>query len=111
MMSNDRFVYVTYIRTTPEKLWSALTAPEFTRKYWFGTRQESNWETGSTWRLMTPDGRLADGGKILEIAPPRRLVVSWRHELDSKMYAEGFSRATFELEQQGEAVKLTVMHE
>ena len=45
--SNATFVYVTFIRTTPERLWSALTSPEFTRKYWYGTHKESDWEAGS----------------------------------------------------------------
>ena len=59
---SEKFVYVTYIRTTAEKLWAALTKPEFTRKFWFGTVHECEWQTGSPWRLMTPDGRVADSG-------------------------------------------------
>ena len=110
-MGNDRFVYVTYIRTTPEKLWAALIEPEFTRKYWAGTWQDSNWEPGSPWRLMIPDGRVGDSGEVLEIEPPRRLVLSWRNEFMPELRAEGYSRATFELEKQGDAVKLTVTHE
>ena len=53
----SRFVYVTYIRTTPEKLWEALTQPEFTRQYWASTWQESDWTPGSSWRAMIPDAR------------------------------------------------------
>jgi uncharacterized protein YndB with AHSA1/START domain len=111
MSNSDRFVYVTYIRTTREKLWEALTKPEFTRQYWAGTWQESEWQEGASWRIMIPDGRVGDSGKILEIDPPRRLVLSWRNEFVPEMRAEGYSRATFELEQQGEAVKLTLTHE
>jgi uncharacterized protein YndB with AHSA1/START domain len=110
-MASSRFVYVTYIRTTPEKLWRALIEPEFTRRYWFGTSQESQWQRGSSWRNMLPDGRVADSGEVVEIEPPRRLVLSWRNEFMSELRAEGYSRATFELEQQGESVKLTVIHE
>jgi uncharacterized protein YndB with AHSA1/START domain len=110
-MNNDRFVYVTYIRTTPEKLWRALIEPEFTRQYWVGTWQESQWKVGAPWRIMIPDGRVGDSGEILEIDPPRRLVLSWRNEFKSELHAEGYSRATFELEPQGDAVKLTVIHE
>jgi len=109
--SESRFVYVTYIRTTPEKLWKALIDPEFTRRYWFDTRQESQWKPGTSWRIVAPDGRVADSGQIVEIEPHRRLVVSWRHEIDPEMRAEGYSRMTCELEPQGEAVKLTIIHE
>jgi uncharacterized protein YndB with AHSA1/START domain len=110
-MADSRFVYVTYIRTTTEKLWQALIDPEFTRRYWCETRQESEWKPGSSWRVMAPDGRVADTGEILEIEPHRRLVLTWRHELRPEVRAEGHSRLTYELEQQGDSVKLTVTHE
>lgn len=110
-MANSRFVYVTYIRTTPEKLWRALTEPKFTRQYWAGTSQESDWKKGASWRLMIPDGRVGDAGEVLEIDAPRRLVLSWRNEFKPELKAEGPSRATFELEQQGDMVKLTLIHE
>jgi uncharacterized protein YndB with AHSA1/START domain len=110
-MASSRFVYVTYIRTTPEKLWQALTDPEFTRQYWAGTRQESAWTPGASWRNMIPDGRVADSGEVLEIEPGRRLVLSWRNEFVPELRAEGHSRLTYELERQGESVKLTVIHE
>jgi uncharacterized protein YndB with AHSA1/START domain len=110
-MSETRFVYVTYIRTTPLKLWRALLDPEFTRQYWFETRHDCEWVAGSPWRLIIPDGRAAHTGEVLEILPERRLVLSWRAEFDSEMHAEGYSRVTFELEPKEEAVKLTVIHE
>ncbi len=110
-MSNDKFLYVTYIRTTPEKLWDALTKPEFTRAYWFGVSHECDWEVGSPWRLVFSDGRLADSGEVLEIDRPRRLVLSWRNEFRPEVKAEGYSRATFAIEQAGDMVKLTVTHE
>jgi uncharacterized protein YndB with AHSA1/START domain len=110
-MAESRFVYVTYIRTTPEKLWQALTDPEFTRRYWVGTWQESEWKPGAPWRIMAPDGRVADAGEALEIEPGRRLVLSWRNELFPEARAEGHSRLTYELERLGESVKLTVIHE
>lgn len=110
-MSDDRFVYVTYIRTTPDKLWEALTTPEFTRRYWFGVSLESDWTVGASWKLVFEDGRIADAGEVLEIDPPRRLVLSWRHEWRPELHAEGFAKATFELDQQEELVKLTVVHE
>ena len=110
-MANSRFVYVTYIRTTPEKLWQGLTDPEFTRRFWCECWQESEWKTGASWRLMIPDGRVGDSGEILEIDPPRRLVVSWRNEFKPELREEGYSRMTYELEKPGESVKLTVIHE
>lgn len=103
--------YVTYIRTTREKLWDALTKPEFTRAYWWGMWQDCEWQAGSAWRMMFPDGRIADTGEVAEIDRPRRLVLSWRHEYKPELKAEGYSRAAFELEQIGDAVKLTVTHE
>jgi uncharacterized protein YndB with AHSA1/START domain len=108
---SSKFVYVTYIRTTPAKLWDALTRPEFTARYWCECRHESDWKAGSSWKLMIPDGRVGDGGEVLEIDPPRRLVLSWRNEFMPEMRAEGTSRCTFDLEQAGDAVKLTVSHE
>ena len=110
-MASSRFVYVTYIRTTPEKLWQALIDPEFTRRYWCDTHQESDWKEGASWRIMIPDGRVADSGEVLEIEPPRKLVLSWRNEFRPEVRAEGYSRLTYQLEPVGESVKLTVIHE
>ena len=108
---NSSFVYVIYICTTPEKLWRALIAPEFTRQFWAATVQDCDWTVGASWKLMIPDGRVADAGEVLEIDPPRRLVLSWRNEFEPELRAEGFSRLTYLLEPQGEMVKLTVSHE
>jgi uncharacterized protein YndB with AHSA1/START domain len=110
-MSNSRFVYVTYIRTTPDKLWRALMDPEFTRQFWCATWQESEWKAGASWRIMIPDGRVADAGEVLELEPQRKLVLKWRNEFRPELRAEGFSRMTYELEKIGESVKLTVIHE
>jgi uncharacterized protein YndB with AHSA1/START domain len=110
-MKKDQFVYVTYIRTTPEKLWKALIDPEFTRKYWAETWQESEWKPGASWRIMIPDGHVADSGEVLEIEPHRRLVLKWRNEFRPELKAEGYSRLTYQLEKEGNSVKLTVIHE
>src|ERR1051325_943732 len=75
-MSGSRFVYVTYIRTTPEKLWQALTTPEIIKQYRFGMSVESEWKVGSTWRMYA-DGSLMDSGEILESVSQKRLVMSW----------------------------------
>jgi uncharacterized protein YndB with AHSA1/START domain len=106
----ERFVYVTYIRTTPEKLWAALTEPEFTRKYWAGTHQESEWRVGSSWKAFAPDGRLVDAGKIIEHDRPRRLVLTWGHQLLPDLKGD-VTTLTYELEVVGDAVKLTLTHE
>jgi uncharacterized protein YndB with AHSA1/START domain len=110
-MTDSKFVYVTYIRTTPEKLWEALTKPEFTRAYWFGVTHDCAWEIGSPWRLIFSDGRVADTGEVVAIDRPRRLVLKWRNEFRPELKAEGYSRATLELEPMGDTVKLTVTHE
>jgi uncharacterized protein YndB with AHSA1/START domain len=110
IMADSRFVYVTYIRTSPAELWTALTNPEFTQKYWSGVRAESEWRAGSSWRLVFADGRVADTGEIVEADPPRRLVIKWRNEFRPELKEEGYSRCTMELEPLEGAVKLTVTH-
>jgi uncharacterized protein YndB with AHSA1/START domain len=105
------FVYVTYIRTTPEKLWDALRKPEFTRQYFFGAIQESDWKAGSSWKMIGESGTVTDAGSVLEIDPPRRLVLKWRNEFMPELTAEGYSRCTFELTPQNGVVELKVTHE
>ncbi len=105
------FTYVTFIRTTPDQLWSAVTDPEFMKKYWFGMQIQTDWKTGSSWNLMFPDGRLADGGEIVEIDPPRRLVLKWRNHWKPELKSEGDSLFTMDLETlDGGAVKLSITH-
>ncbi|MDZ4868732.1 MAG: SRPBCC family protein [Alphaproteobacteria bacterium] len=110
-MSNSRFVYVIFIRATPEKVWEGLTSPEFTKQYWAGTWHDTTWKKGASWKLMIPDGRIGDAGEIVEIDRPRRLVLKWRNEFMPDMREEGFSRCTFELEPVADTVRLTVTHE
>ena len=110
-MPNSRFHYVTYIRTTPEKLWAALTEPEFTRQYWFETHQECDWKPGSTWKLVFADGDLADAGEVIESDPPHKLVLAWRNNFMPDLRAEGESRLTYEIQSCGDQVRLTVVHE
>jgi uncharacterized protein YndB with AHSA1/START domain len=109
--AESKFVYVTYIRTTPEKLWRALTEPEYTRQIWAGTTQECTWEPGAPWRLLKPDGTVADSGEVLEIEPHKRLVLKWQNHLFPEVMAEGFSRMSYEIEQKDDSVKLTITHE
>ncbi len=108
---SSRYVYVTYIRTTPQKLWDALTKPEFQKQYWFDIHQESEWKPGASWTMKFADGRVADAGEILEADPPRRAVIKWRHELRPELKAEGFGRCTYEIEPDGDVCRLTILHE
>jgi uncharacterized protein YndB with AHSA1/START domain len=108
--ANSSFVYVTYIRTTPERLWSALTTPEFMRQYWFDAHMETDWKRGSPWKLAFADGRVADSGTIEEIDPPKRLVLRWRNEWSAELNAEGDARCVMDLEPANGAVKLTITH-
>lgn len=109
-MARSTFVYVTYIRTTPEKLWSALTGVEFIRQYWFGMRCECQWTKGSPWQLVSGDGQVFDTGEVVEAEPPRRLVIRWQHQIKPELKAEGESRCTMELEPSGSAVRLSITH-
>lgn len=104
------YVYVTYIRTTPEALWSALTTAEFMKQYWFGMDFESDWKVGAPWKLSFPDGRVADTGEILELEPLRRIVLKWRNEFRPELTVEGYAQCAIELEPQESAVKLTIHH-
>lgn len=110
-MPKSKFIYVTYIRTTPKKLWHALTNPDFIRRYFYETTHESEWKRGSSWCMKAPDGRVVDAGEVLESKPPRKLVLKWRNELKKEYHDEGFSRMTYEIEKDGKSVKLTVTHE
>jgi uncharacterized protein YndB with AHSA1/START domain len=101
---------VTYIRTTPEKLWAALTTPEIMKDYWFGAVIESDWKAGSSWRLVHSDGRTSDSGEILESVPGSLIVMKWRHEWKPELNAEGFAQCRISLEPAGKVVKLTIEH-
>jgi uncharacterized protein YndB with AHSA1/START domain len=109
-MTKSEFVYVTYIKTTPDKLWNAITNTEFMKQYWFGTRCESDWKAGSPWKMIYENGQITDTGEIIESNPPKRLVIKWRNEWKPELKAEGYSQCTFEIEPVNNATKLTVTH-
>jgi len=104
------FVYVTYIRTTPEKLWQALTSAEFTRQYWLGVSVEIELRKGGAWKLSYPGGLVTDTGEIVEYDPPRRLAIRWQNEFRPELKAEGRSLCIMEIAPEGPVVKLTVSH-
>lgn len=110
-MDKPVFVYVTYIASTPEKVWRALIEPEVTVEYWRFVNV-SDWRPGSRWehREGGPQGELRLVGKVLESAPPRRLVVTWAFPADEAKKAK-HTRVTFEIEPVGEIVRLTVTHD
>jgi uncharacterized protein YndB with AHSA1/START domain len=110
-MAKSIFVYVTYIRTTPEKLWSALTEDsEFMKQYWFGVHCESQWTPGSAWKMIGPEDQLFDAGEIVEAEPSRRLVIRWQNQMKPELKAEGDSLCTIQLEPIGASVKLSITH-
>jgi uncharacterized protein YndB with AHSA1/START domain len=109
-MSKPEFVYTTFIKTTPERLWHALTDTAFTESYWFGCRLSSDWKVGSPMH-MTKGGKMMNECVILESDPPRRLAYSWLTVFDEEMKREQPSRVTFTIEPSQNAVKLTVTHD
>jgi uncharacterized protein YndB with AHSA1/START domain len=109
-MPRPEFVYVTYIETTPERLWEALTSSEFSRRYWFGTELQTDWKVGSPFALVM-NGIPRDVGEILEADPPRRLSYSFRHVLMDELRNEQPTKVVFNLEPHGNLVKLTLTHE
>ena len=108
--AQSKFIYVTYIRTTMEELWSALTDEEFIKQYWFGMRCESEWKAGSPWKMVFDDGRIADTGEIVQSEPGKRLVIRWRNEFRPELTAEGHSQCAFELTPENGVTKLVVTH-
>lgn len=110
-MEKPSFVYVTYIATTPEKLWQALTDGEFTPQYWGGRRIESTWRVGSPVKHVREDGGVDWQGEVLQSDPPRLLSYTFHMLISEKHGSEGPSRVTFELEPMGSVVKLTLTHD
>ncbi len=105
-------VFEIYIRTTPERLWDAITDAETRSKYQFGNRVTSDWTPGSDYQLTNPlaDGALAEG-RNLEVDPPRRLVQSFTALWGDDVKEEGTSRVTWEIEPVGDSCRLLVTHD
>jgi uncharacterized protein YndB with AHSA1/START domain len=81
------------------------------KKYWFGMNFETDWKQGSPWKLVFPDGRVADTGEVVEIEKSKRLILSWRNQFRPELHNEGYARCVMEIEQAGEVVKLAITHE
>ncbi|HZS39869.1 MAG TPA: SRPBCC family protein [Polyangia bacterium] len=109
-MSRPSFVYVSYIAATPEKVWNALFDAELTRQYWGVHKNVSEWKVGATWAHQDAEtGEAHVVGEVLEIDPPKRLVLSWRSS--SAPAGDPPTRVTFEVQPFMDAVKLTVIHD
>jgi uncharacterized protein YndB with AHSA1/START domain len=108
-MTHERFVYVTYIRATPDKVWQGLTDPEFTRQYWMH-ENVSDWKVGSSWAHRRADGVDDVVGEVLEADPPNRLVTSWVAPAKASD-PERVSKVTYETAVVGGVTRLTVTHE
>lgn len=117
-MTKPSYVYVTYIATTPEKVWRAVVDPDVTREYWLGPSgparvNVSDWKPGSRWEHQRADDtRTVDiVGKVVESTPPRRLVLTWARPKEAEDNSK-HSRVTFDIEPQGDGlIRLTVTHE
>ena len=112
-MSKEKtsFVYVTYIRSTPEKVFEAITKPEIARRYW-GHENVSEWKPGSAWQHVRADGQRAVNvvGKVVEVSPPTRLVITWASP-EQAADAASHSRVTFDVAPYDGMVRLTVTHD
>ena len=106
-MEKPKLVYTTYIRSTPKKTWDAITDPKFTRQYWAGMTNVSDWKKGSRWEHHNPEKEVWIMGEVVECTPPKRLVLTWADPDDLK----DKSRVTFEIEAIENQVCLTVTHD
>ena len=113
MTAQSTQVYSVFVRATPEQLWDAITKPEFTAKYFYGSVIESTWEQGAPYAGWASDrSQQYVDGEVIEASPPQKLVTTWRALYDPETAAEPFSRVTWEIEPAGEGVtKLTVIHD
>jgi uncharacterized protein YndB with AHSA1/START domain len=104
-------VFEIYIKTTPERLWEAITDPEMRAKYSFGVQTNSDWTPGSDYKSSVPGVIDIAEGENLEVDPPRRLVQSFAALWSDEVKSEGTSRVTWEIEPVGDSCQLTVTHD
>ena len=105
------FLYVTYIHSTPDKVFEAITRPDLARRYW-GHENVSDWQPGSRWEhIRANDLRTVElVGKVVEASPPKRLVMTWTNA-SQEADPESYSRVTFDIEEYEDMVRLTVAHD
>lgn len=110
-MSTEKFVYVTYIATTPEKVWQALVDGELTRQYW-GHRNVTDWKPGSDWKLVADDGKHSVHvvGKVLESVPNKRFALTWADPSDAADQSR-HSRLAVDIEIIDDMTRVTVTHD
>ena len=106
-MKTPKLVYTSFIRSTPKKTWDAITKPAFTRQYWGGMANVSDWKRGSKWESLDPKNEAWSTGEVVESIAPKRLVLTWAAPDDLK----DKSRVTFEIEKVEDLVCLTVTHD
>jgi uncharacterized protein YndB with AHSA1/START domain len=110
-MSVPGLVFELEIRSSPERIWEAITSPDWTRRYFFGSAVRGDWRSGGKVTWATEDGRTACDGEILEIDPPWRLVTTWRSLWEPELATEGPSRVTWEIVERSDSCLLRVTHE
>lgn len=110
-MSEKEYVYVTLIAVPPQKVWQALTTPEFTCQYWHSTRVQSSWEVGSPVEFLVENDEIGCAGEVLTCDAPRELSYTWSFPRNPEVRDETPSRVTFLLEELPEGTKLTVRHD
>lgn len=110
-MSKPDFIYVVAIATPPEKVWTGLTSPEFTKQYWHRTRVQSDYRVGSPIEFLLESGEVGCEGKILRADHPTELSFTWRFPNNPETKSEAPSRVTFRLEPITSGTKLTVIHD
>jgi uncharacterized protein YndB with AHSA1/START domain len=112
-------VYRIFIKATPQAIWDAITTPEWTQRFGYGLRDEFELRPGGKYRGQPNAGMIAMGmtgtvvdGEVIEADPPRKLVMTWRMAIDPRMFAEGFTRLTYEIEEgRGGVSRLSVIHD
>ena len=112
-------IYRVFIKATPQAIWDAITTPEWTQRFGYGLRDVYELRPGGTYRGYANAGMLAMGtpevvvdGEVIEVDPPRKLVVTWRMAMDPRMAAEGHTRLTYEIvEGRGGVSRLSVIHD
>ncbi|MDJ0656931.1 MAG: SRPBCC family protein [Xanthomonadales bacterium] len=110
-MSHPVHIYETFIRSTPDQIWKALTSSEFTRQYFHQCSVHSDWAEGSTVRYSDDSRDSIMEGRVLVSDPPRQLCYTWRFTYDPDLAAEGDSRVTFDIEPMGKVCRLRITHD